>query len=145
MKNVWLWVGLIVATLILMGKKLVASPIEAMARAIQEFEGWYEGSVSQRNNNPGNLKYAGQPGAIGEDQYGHAIFDSFTSGWNALIRQLQAAFYGTSQVYSPTDTLYEFFSKYAEGNSQAYAEFVAGELGVAPTYTLQQIIGGSGA
>jgi hypothetical protein len=129
-----------VAGIVLMGKRLVKPVIEAMARAIQEFEGWYEGSRSWRNNNPGNLKYAGQPGATGQDEQGHAIFDSFQSGWNALIRQLEAAFFGKSAVYSPADSLYSFFHKYAEGNSEEYARFVADYLHVTPETTLAELL-----
>jgi hypothetical protein len=113
--------------------------LEKMAAAIMEFEGWYAGSRSQRNNNPGNLKYAGQPGAIGQDDEGHAIFSTFEDGWRALIRQLTAAFTGRSRVYSPEDTLYDFFGKYAEANSRQYAEFVAGKLGVSADETLASL------
>ena len=106
--------------------------IEKMANAIKSFEGWYEGSRSWRNNNPGNLKFAGQAGAVGQDETGHAVFATYEDGWAALIRQLRLAFYGGSRVYGLQDTLYTFFSKYAEGNSKQYAEFVAGRLGVSP-------------
>lgn len=108
------------------------SLIERMAEAIKTFEGWFVGSRSYRNNNPGNLKLAGQPGAIGQDEQGHAIFDTYDSGWAALIRQIEGAFYGTSHVYSPDDNLFSFFSKYAEGNSLQYAQYVAGQLGIDP-------------
>lgn len=117
------------------------SAIQTMAGAIKDFEGWYPGSRSYRNNNPGNLKYAGQLGATGADDTGHAIFSSYDAGWNALVRQLQLAFYGGSFVYSLTDTLYSFFSKYAEGNSRQYAQFVAGKLGVSPDTKLQTLGG----
>ncbi len=115
--------------------------ISRMAAAIKDFEGWAPGSRSYRNNNPGNLRpvgftYAGQTGL---DDEGHAIFDSFESGWAALIHQLTLAFTGRSSVYSPSDTLQDFFFKYAEGNQVPYAEYVAGQLGVTPDTTLQQI------
>jgi hypothetical protein len=107
-----------------------------MAEAIKTFEGWFEGSRSQRNNNPGNLKFAGQPGAVGADDTGHAVFTDYDAGWEALKSQIRIAFLGTSRCYSPMDTLYSFFEKYAEENSRQYAEFVAGELGVDPNTTL---------
>ena len=121
----------------------VRSVIEKMAAAIQNFEGWYPGSRSYRNNNPGNLKFAGQGGAVGQDELGHAIFDSYQSGWNALTRQLTLAFTGLSRVYRPTDTLYQFFGKYAEANSVSYAQTVAAQLGVSPDATLAQIATGT--
>lgn len=104
--------------------------LNSMALAIQDFEGWNPTSRSYRNNNPGNLKFAGQPGAIAADDEGHAIFSSFSAGWNALLAQLRAARDNTSAVYNSSMTLLEFFRKYAEGNSYSYALFVAGRLGV---------------
>lgn len=118
------------------------SYIEKMAQAIKEFEGWKPGSISYNNNNPGNLKYAGQAGTIGKDSYGHAIFDSYTLGWNALLNQLGMAFNNTSKVYSSAMSLYQFFARYAEGNQKPYAEFVADKLGVSPTNTLEQLKNG---
>lgn len=114
--------------------------VEIMAKAIKEFEGWFEGSRSYRNNNPGNLKFASQPGATGADDSGHAIFTSYQAGWDALKRQIRAAFTGVSHVYSVNDTFYSFFSKYAEGNSTQYAEFVAGRFGVSPNSKLGDLL-----
>jgi hypothetical protein len=37
---------------------------DTVASTIQTVEGWFPGSVSYRLNNPGNLLYAGQPGAV---------------------------------------------------------------------------------
>lgn len=125
--------------MILMGRQLVRPAVETMARAIMDFEGWGEGSVSQRNNNPGNIKFAGQKGAIGKDSQGHAIFDSFESGWNALISQLHLMFSGMSRVYNPSMTLREVFSKYAEANSEQYAQFVAQRLGVTANTRLEEL------
>ena len=115
--------------------------IKKMASAIQTFEGYYPGSRSYRNNNPGNLKFAGQSGAIGQDETGHAVFAYYDEGWAALIHQLKLAFYGGSRVYGLQDTLYSFFGKYAEGNTVEYAEFVAGRLGVDPGATLETMRG----
>ena len=123
-------------------QKVSQALLETMARAIQNFEGWYPGSRSYRNNNPGNLKLAGQAGATGADETGHAIFDSFASGWAALLSQLRIAFEGRSRVYTPADTLYTFFGKYAEANSISYARSVAAALGVAPGDTLAAIMEG---
>lgn len=114
--------------------------VSKMATAIREFEGWYEGSRSYRNNNPGNLKYAGQAGATGADETGHAIFSTFAAGWDALLRQLEIAFLNVSAVYSSEDTLYDFFGKYAEANSAQYAEYVAGKLGVSPDTRLRDML-----
>jgi hypothetical protein len=137
----WWWAALILGVL-LAARKFVNPVIDRMAKAIQQFEGWHEGSVSWRNNNPGNIKDTHFPGTVGHDDEGHAIFDSFASGWNALVRKLENAFYGKSTVYLPTFSLYEFFRKWAEGNSREYAEFVATALGVTPETTLAELLTG---
>jgi hypothetical protein len=43
----------------------------------------------QRNNNPGNLKFAGQREAVGRDDAGHAVFPTPWAGWRALLAQLR--------------------------------------------------------
>lgn len=128
--------------MILMGRGNVNPRIEEMARAIMDFEGYKEGSVSQRNMNPGNLKFAGQAGAYSQDTQGHAIFGSFELGWNALINQLHLAFDDRSRVYTSNDTLYDFFGKYSVANSKPYAEYVANRLSTNPSNTLRQVLTG---
>jgi hypothetical protein len=138
-----LW--LVILLLILAGSKMaeipaVRSKLEEWARAIQTFEGWAPGTRAFRNNNPGNIRWpGGLPGQIGVDDTGHAIFDSFESGWAALLRQLQLAVSGRSRVYRPDMTLYEFFRLYAEENSGPYAEFVARQLGVSPETQIREL------
>lgn len=113
--------------------------VEKMANAIKEFEGWFPGSVSYRNNNPGNIKDTGFAGYVESDAQGHAIFDTFDSGWAALKRKLERAFLGQSEVYLPSMTLYQFFGTWAEGNSTPYAEFVAQALGVDANARLEEL------
>lgn len=140
----WLLViGIIVAVAATGAKTMLthSTVIAIMGAAIQAFEGWTEGSVSYRNNNPGNLKYAHQKGAIGIDPAGFAVFPTYADGWQALMAQLEAAFSGASHVYSPEDTLSEFFAKYTEGDSQSYANYVADRLGVSPGTRLKDIAG----
>lgn len=137
----WFWI--IIGLMVLAGGTVVSgleTIVEAIALAIREFEGWYEGSRSWRNHNPGNLKFAGQPGAIGADESGHAIFNSDSNGWAALRQQIRAAFNGVSHVYSQADTFYSFFAKYAAGNAREYAEFVAAKLGVSPDTRLGDLL-----
>lgn len=121
---------------------ILSTNIGVMADAIQKFEGWFPGSISYENKNPGNLKFAGQPGAIGFEAGGHATFTTYAAGRTALEEQIRAAIMGTSKIYGPTDTLYSFYGKYAERNQRQGAEFVARALGVTPTTQLGNLVGG---
>ena len=125
------------------------SALETWANAIFHFEGGGPLDRNVRNNNPGNLKFAGQPGATGADADGFAIFSSFDLGFAALIRQLQkyvnvfpslnftqiqAHYLGQSDYLTPKVT--------AQGNPFTYADAVAKALGVNPDATLQNTFGG---
>src|SRR3990167_8122284 len=118
--------------------------IEKLANAIQEYEGWYRGSRSWRNCNPGNLKFARQRRAIGKDDDGFAIFPDDETGFLALIHQIEIACNGKSKVYSPNDTLYGFFNKFAPSSDsnypKKYAEDVAKKLGISPHTKLKDLL-----
>jgi len=120
--------------------KLKPSRINDWALAIKEWEGWWIGSRSYRNNNPGNLKYIGQPGAIGKDDENHAIFKDYASGFKALVHQLTIAVNGKSHVYNPEMTLTEFQTKYAEDNGAGYALFVAKKLRVPVNTKIKELL-----
>jgi hypothetical protein len=120
---------------------LIRVAVYRMAFAIMEFEGYRKGSVSYKNNNPGNIKFAGQTGATGGDTQGHAKFTSFQTGWDALINQLTMMFDGRSRVYKKDMSITKVFSIYAEGNSSQYAIFVAARLDVTPDTKLKDLIG----
>lgn len=144
--NKWILGAIILGGAVVMSKKtgIVSAGLEAvidtMAAAIQDFEGWYPGSRSYRNNNPGNLRnVSGLPGQIGMDETGHIVFASYTDGLNALKRQIRIVFTGQSHVYSPDDTINSFFSKYAEANQIPYAASVAAALGVSPNTKFSQL------
>ncbi len=74
---------------------------QELAEAVAQAEGYYNTeeqnlsqgnsplNPSQRNNNPGNLKFAGQANAIGADENGFAIFETEEDGWAALVKQLK--------------------------------------------------------
>lgn len=121
--------------------------LDAAASAIQQHEGWAPGSVSFRNNNPGNLKYAGQPAATGADASGFAIFPDYQSGFDALKAQL-----ALDASRNPGWTLTQFFSKYLggdpynpqttnQGNPFSYAADVAGKIGADVGATIGQLFG----
>lgn len=84
---------------------------------------------AERNNNPGNLNYAGQTGAVLEDGSSarFAKFGSTAEGVSALAKQLQR--YGDRGL----DTISKIINKYApssENNTQAYIEALSKRLGV---------------
>lgn len=109
--------------------------------AIQDREGYIApnakyplGTPAWKNKNPGNLKFAGQEGAIGKDSNGFAIFKTYEAGLAALQRQILMACNGTSNVFKPTFTVLEFFQKYAPSTDNndpfSYALEVAQKVGV---------------
>lgn len=92
------------------------------ARAIAEFEGFFkEGSIAQRNNNPGNLRPIGA-------STGFRQFETPVEGWERLIHQIKLNigrgldvrqfFLGKPGVYSgyaplgdnPPDTMENYIS-----------------------------------
>lgn len=101
------------------------SMIELWALAIQDFEGWHEGSQSYRNNNPGNIK-----GINGK----FLTFKTYEEGFAYLCDYLTRAATGKHKGYSPEMTLYEFFkTSYApdaEPIPRNYAAYVASKLAV---------------
>lgn len=118
--------------------------IQQCAKAIESHEGYYKGSRSFRNCNPGNLRFANQMGCIGQDKDGFARFPDYQTGFNALVHQLENAASGKSKVYSPTMTLYKFFALFApstdNNNPVHYAEVVAQSLGVLPTIQIKELL-----
>jgi hypothetical protein len=103
---------------------MVPDYINTWADAITVHEGWYDGSRSYRNNNPGNLEIDGD---AGRDSGGYGVFSSYSAGRNALVADLMAKVrkYGSW-------TLYQVMSRYAppsENNTTAYTNAVAAALG----------------
>lgn len=84
---------------------------------------------AERNNNPGNLNYAGQTGAVleGGSNARFAKFGSTAEGVSALAKQLQR--YGERGL----DTVSKIINKYApssENDTKAYIEALSKRLGV---------------
>lgn len=116
--------------------------------AVATFEGFYTpGSRPARNHNPGDLKFAGQPGAVGQDPLGFAVFPDDATGFTALDNQLQAYVRNF-----PGYSLYQIMEHYlgqnittsggeatSQGDSTAYGNFVASALGVDPSTTLGEL------
>jgi hypothetical protein len=89
------------------------------------------GTRAERNNNPGNLMYAGQSGA-GRDSGGFAVFPNVADGTSAYVKQLQ-----TYQRRDHLTSISQMILKAsprgpANPNVDAYIASVAKELGVDP-------------
>ncbi|MCR3717548.1 hypothetical protein M8453_23725 [Citrobacter freundii] len=104
------------------------------------------GARNFRNNNFGNLVYAGQEGARlenanakGERRF--ARFETPEEGFRALGNQLMSYYNGTSKAvgYEKLQSIAEIFPKYApvsENNTQGYMNALSQQLGVGVNDTL---------
>lgn len=112
--------------------------------AIKKHEGWFPGSRSRRNHNPGNFKFVGQYKAIGKDAQNFAIFPDDETGWSHLLKVVHNACSGKSLSYKPEMTIYEYFAKYApasdDNDSKRYAEVVAEACGVFPYSQIKELL-----
>ncbi len=132
---------------------LGALDLDSLARAIFRQEGvldangnWVTSSLGYRNNNPGNMIYAGQKGAHPSSGYDpdmgayqtYAVFDTLQDGIDATKRQL-------ALDSSRGLTLAQRLSTWATGNRSAYVSNVSGWLGVDPSTPLSAFTGGSAA
>lgn len=124
------------------------STLQAWANAIFYHEGGQPGDRNVRNNNPGNLKFAGQAGATGADAQGFAVFGSMEAGWAALYRQL-AKFIHDFPGYSILQIMTHYLGgnplnpqKTGEGDPFSYASAVASAVGVSTDATLKNTFGG---
>ena len=92
-------------------------------------------NLSQRNNNPVNLRYAGQREATGRGEKDFALFSTPMAGWRAAHSQI---------VLDQTRrlSLKEFIFKFAppvENDTNAYLDFVCRELRISPDEDLKDI------
>jgi len=93
-----------------------------------------QGSLAQRNNNPGNLRFAGQKGATKGDG-GFAKFPSYDLGYAALVNDIKAKQSGkTKTKLGPNSNLLDLMNVYspaADSNDpQRLATTLAQGLGV---------------
>lgn len=120
--------------------------IGKMADAIKEHEGYFPGSRSFRNKNPGNLKYTSytaELGATGKDQDNFCRFASIEQGTKALIQLIRDAKNGLLKAYKPEMTITQFFEVFAPTSDRnqpiAYAQDVARKVGVSPDYLIKDL------
>jgi hypothetical protein len=117
--------------------------LDNFLQAIFQHEGGKPGQRNILNNNPGNLRRA--PGMTGTEG-GYATFSDIGDGWDAL-----AAYVGLHIAAHPEWDFYDFFNYYlrgsttapsvdAEGDSDSYAEYVAGYTGFDPRQTVSSAL-----
>lgn len=90
---------------------------------------------AKRNNNPVNLRYAGQREATGSDKDGFAVFPDPQAGWRAGMAQIMLdARRGL--------TLRQYIHKFAppcENDTDTYLSFVSHRSGVLPDVELRSL------
>jgi hypothetical protein len=119
----------------------LGASVDLLAAAIQKQEGWYPGSPSYRNNNPGNLIYVGQSGAIGADANGFAVFPDYSTGYQALVNQLNL---DASRGMTVDQLASSWAPAGIPGNDPTlYSSVMAGALGVDPSTGLQDALAGT--
>ena len=93
-------------------------------------------SLGNRNNNPGNIKFADQKGAVKEGDF--AKFETKEDGWRALYKQIDLD-------ASRGDTISTFIKGkdgtggYSEDNQESYISFISERLGVPPNTPISQL------
>jgi hypothetical protein len=106
--------------------------VSDLAQALANMEGWnVSGSLAQVNNNPGNLRPAGQAGVVGTNK-GYAVFSTPEAGWSALQRQI-------ALNAARGDTLQSFIYSYAppsENQTSSYLSYLVSKLGISPSTPL---------
>ena len=116
----------------------------SLAQAIFRQEGttdasgnWVASSLGYRLNNPGNLNYAGQPGATpsGQGNGSEAQFDTLADGIAATNAQL-------AKDAGRGLTIQDEFTKWATGNQAAYIANVSDWTGYDPSTPLSTVLAG---
>lgn len=122
----------------LAGPTMDPAAVDAIASAIKVHEGFYPGSLASRNNNPGNLRFAGQPGAVASG--GFASFSTLAQGEDALRNQIELdASRGTDAAGRPVLTVSDLIHSWAppgENDTAAYVAAVTGATGYSPDASL---------
>lgn len=115
-----------------------------VCRAIANQEGAsIAGTVPDRLNNPGDIS-DGSLTFGAEFHSGSSVthFPNKDTGWQWLYDKIKNAASGSSIVYRPSMDFYDIGAIWAPPNANSWAEGVAYFLGVDPSTTLGQYIGG---
>ncbi len=121
--------------------QLSSSALQTMAGTIQQIEGYRPGTLAYTNNNPGNLVFVGQAGAV-PGAGGFAAFPSYDAGYQALLNQLQ----NYSNRGLTINQMMAIYAPAGQGgnNPTAYAQSIADALGVSPDTLVADAIAGTG-
>lgn len=139
----------------------MADIVSTIAQTIQQFEGWLApgspgyptGSLSYRNNNPGNIIWYGQSGATA-GAGGFAAYPSYAAGWQALLNQLnymiQPGYTSPQgQSYPAGVTLNQMMEIYApiaqNPNQPQYIAAISAATGIDPNQTVISAVNGTGS
>lgn len=106
--------------------------VRDLAEAMAIFEGFYmSGTRAQRNHNPLNIKYVGQPIAIGKDDKNFCIFPSDEIGWLAAVSLLRVKCF---DKFIKEGSITDLIKNWTGGDSEAiqtnYINFVCKTLGI---------------
>ena len=121
-----------------MGSTSLATAIFRQEGSIDASGNWVPSSLGYRLNNPGNLNYAGQPGASpsGQGNGSEAQFSSMDAGIAATNAQL-ALDAGRGL------TIAQEFQKWSTGNQAAYTQNVSDWTGFDPSTPISTVLAGS--
>lgn len=121
--------------------------IEQWALAIKKHEGYFPGSASYRNNNPGNFRCSGLVmGEFGATKCINnlAVFPTYDKGFAALKQFLIYAATDKLRAYKGSMTLHDFYKVYApsadSNNPLGYATAVAKDLGLPITTRIETLV-----
>lgn len=117
--------------------------LRKLAKAIKEYEGWYKGSRSYRNRNPGNLRYSPFQS---KRRNNFAVFPDLATGKEALWYDLHCKCTGNTHTgLNKNSTLQDLVNVYApeeDGNNpKTYATFLSGKLGISRDTVLSYFSG----
>ena len=120
-----------------MGSTSLAQAIFRQEGTIDSSGNWVPSSLGYRLNNPGNLNYAGQPGASpsGQGNGSEAQFATMDQGIAATNAQL-ALDAGRGL------TIQQEFTKWATGNQGAYIQNVSDWTGFDPSTPISTVLAG---
>ena len=115
--------------------------VQQLANSIAQMEGFNTpGTIANRYNNPGNLRYATtQTGTADTVNGKFATFATAADGWQALYDYIQ------SKANSGT-TLRDFIYTYApptENDTSSYLNYLSGQLGVSADESLGVLYAGN--